>query len=378
MPKYLIATWVRAFVFMLVSGAFFLVHRPVYADPILIGQTHIATGPLAGLSADPLVGIRAMFNAVNEEGGINGRLIELRQLDDASDLDRAYKNVKTLASAGAVAILMPIGSASAAGAVKAANELKVPLVGSYTGAKSVLQYSKYGFPVRISFDEESARIVNHLAALRVSKVAVIHNDNPGAREGMESFKKFFEQRDQKLAGNIALKNDGSDAEIKAIELAKLKPNAVALVVSNPVAAKFIKAYRAAGADSSLYAISFLNGKLLHNVIGNDAAGVVISQVVPYPWGSDMAVITEYQAAMQKIGVKEYSYGSLEGYISARILIEAIRRAGPKLSSEAVKKSLESMNSFNLGGLQVKYTPTEHRGLTFSELSMIRKNGGFIR
>lgn len=363
---------------MLLAAASTAAAQPGARQPIVIGQTYVQSGPLAALSTDPLIGVRAMVNAVNSAGGIKGRPLELRQEDDAYDAEKAAANVRKFAQEGAVAILMPIGTTSSVGALKAANELKIPLVAPYTGAAPVVKFNEYGFPVRISFDEEYGRIVNHLFTLGVTRIAFAHNDNPGARSAMEATKRFIEGRGHKMIGSVAIAQDGSDAAAKAQELAAGKPNAIVLSATNAVAAKFIQAYRAAGAEARFYSFSFLNGQALHKAIGADAAGVVVSQVVPYPWNSATPVIAEYQAAMKKIGEKDFSYGSLEGYINAKVLVEALRRAGPNPSAESVKKALEGFGSHNLGGIHIKYTPTEHTGLTFSELSMIRKDGGYSR
>ncbi|MCZ8255673.1 MAG: ABC transporter substrate-binding protein [Polaromonas sp.] len=348
------------------------------AKPILIGQTYVQTGPLASLGTEPLIGIKAMLAATNESGGVNGRPVEIRQVDDAYDAAKAADNVKKLAADGAVAILMPIGTTSSVGALKAANELRIPLIAPYTGAGPVVKFSEYGFPVRISFDEEYGRIVNHLFTIGITRIAFAHNDNPGARSAMESTKAAIQQRGDKMLGSVAIQNDGADAEAKALELAKLKPTAIVLSATNTVTARFIKAYKATGEEARFYSFSFLNGQQLHKAIGDDAVGVVISQVVPYPWNSVMPIIAEYQAAMKKIGVNEFSYGSLEGYVSTKVLVEGLKRAGASPTPESLKKALETFKPLNLGGLFIRYAPAEHQGLTFSELSMLRKDGGFVR
>ena len=348
------------------------------SKPIVIGQTYVQTGPLSSLATEPLVGIRAMMNAVNAAGGIYGSPLELAQMDDAYDAARAEGNVKALVGKGAVAILMPIGTTSSIGALKAANALKVPLVGPYTGAGPVVKFSEYVFPVRISFDEEYGRIVNHLFTVGFTRLAFAHNDNPGARSAMESTREFIRQRGSAMTGSVAIKNDASDAEAQALELAKLKPTAIIFSATNAVAAKFIKAYRASGAEAQFYSFSFLNGQQLQRDIGPDATGVVVSQVVPYPWNAALPLVLEYQAAMKKIGASNLSYGSLEGYVNTKVLVEGLKRAGPNPTPDSVKKGLESFKSLDLGGVFVRYGPGDHQGLTFSELSMVRKDGGFLR
>jgi len=346
--------------------------------PLLIGQTYVQTGPLASLSPEPVMGVRAMLNALNANGGINGRPVELRQLDDAYDPAKGAENVKTFVKEGAVGILMPIGTSSSVGALKAANELKIPVVGPYTGAGPVTKFSEYNFPVRISFDEEYSRIVNHLFTIGLSRIAFAHNDNPGARSALESTQKFIAERGEKMARSVAIKNDGSDAAERAVELAKLKPKAVVLAVTNDVAAKFITAYRAAGGETAFYSFSFLNGQKLFQDIKKDAAGVVISQVVPYPWNSAMPLIAEYQAAMKKIGATEFSYASLEGYVAAKVMVEGLKRAGSNPTPDSLQKGLESFRTLDIGGIAVSYRPGEHRGLTFSELSMLKADGRYLR
>jgi len=346
--------------------------------PLLIGQTYVQTGPLASLSPEPVMGVRAMLNTLNANGGINGRPVELRQLDDAYDPAKGAENVKTFVKEGAVGILMPIGTSSSVGALKAANELKIPVVGPYTGAGPVTKFSEYNFPVRISFDEEYSRIVNHLFTIGLSRIAFAHNDNPGARSALESTQKFIAERGEKMAGSVAIKNDGSDAAERAVELAKLKPKAVVLAATNEVAAKFITAYRATGGETAFYSFSFLNGQKLFQDIKKDAAGVVISQVVPYPWNSAMPVIAEYQAAMKKIGATEFGYASLEGYVAAKVMVEGLKRAGANPTPESLQKGLESFKTLDIGGIAVSYRPGEHRGLTFSELSMLKADGRYLR
>lgn len=371
-------TWSTRVPTILFSTLLAAVAAHAQPKPILIGQTYVQTGPLASLSTDPLIGIRALIASVNSAGGVLGRPVELKQLDDASDPAIAGENVKKLVLEGAVAILMPIGTSSSVGALKAANELKIPLVAPYTGAGPVAKFSEYGFPVRISFDEEYGRIVKHLFTIGITNIAFAYNDNPGARSAMESTKRLIERGGHAMVGSVAVKNDGSDAEARGAELAKLKPVAVVLSQTTPVASKFIKGYKAAGGESSFYSFSFLNGQQLFKTIESDAVGVVVSQVVPSPWKSSIAVVAEYQAAMKKIGVSEFSYGSLEGYVGAKVLVEGLKRAGSNPTPESLKASLESFSSFNLGGLFISYTPGKHEGLTFSELSMLRRDGSYIR
>lgn len=345
---------------------------------IIVGQSYPATGSLAALSGDPLIGIRAMLSEVNAAGGVHGRVVELRQADDGNNAAAAAANVGKLAKEGAVAILMPIGTNAAAGALKAANEANIPLVGPYSGGAFLKDFSPQGFPVRIGFDQEYDRMVAHLFTIGLNRIVFVHNENPGAWAAMAGAKKAIERRDQQMAGSASIKEDNSDVVAKAKAVAALNPNAILLALTNSVASKFIPAYRAAGGSAHLYSFSFLNGRALHKAIGPSATGVVVSQVVPYPWASTLPLTAEYQRAMKKIGQTELSFGSFEGYIGAKVLVEALKRSGESPSPAAVKRALESFGQLDLGGIHVKYSPTDHAGLTFSELSMIKGDGSYSR
>lgn len=373
MSKYVVGIWM---------GLQALTWQPSFAQtipvPIVIGQTLVQSGPMAGLSIGPTNGARALFQAVNDAGGVHGRPLELRQTDDGYDETRAVENVRSFARQGAVAILTPIGTTPSIGALKAANEMRVPLIGPYSGATPLRTFSHFGFPVRIGFAEEYDRIVQHLFTIGVERIAFAHNENPGARSAMETTRRSVEKRGRALIAQVAVRNDGEDAVQRAQELSKERPGAVVLSTTTAVAAKFVAAYRATGAPTQFYSFSFVDGAQLRNSIATDSNGVVISQVVPYPWNAVMPIVAEYQSAMRRIGISDFDYASFEGYINAKVLVEGLRRAGPRLTPDSLKRALESFGRHDLGGVVVNYSDKDHAGLGFSELTMVRASGGFAR
>ncbi|HSV34230.1 MAG TPA: ABC transporter substrate-binding protein [Ramlibacter sp.] len=349
------------------------------SEPIVVGQTSIASGPVAGFSKEPALGIQAMLSSVNKAGGVRGRQVVLRQLDDANSAEKAEANVRALAQQGAVAILMPIGTLPSAGARKAADELKIPVIGPYTGAGQVYADGSAVFPLRISFVEEATRIVNHMALIGQTRIAAIRNDNPGAKVPIDAARKALQSRGSDLVGEFVLSQDGSDAPAKAKQLAALQPQSIIMSASNVVAASFIKAYRATGVSTQFYSTSFLNGNQLHKDLADAAAGVVIMQVVPSPKAT-IRLASEYRAAMQAIGAgQQLSHASFEGYIAAKTLVDALRRvnAAP-LKPAAVLQSLQAMNGHDLGGLAISFRDQAHGALNYGELSMIGRQGFFVR
>lgn len=363
----------------LLATRFQHIHAAEKASPILIGQTVVESGPLAPLSRQPLQGIRALIESVNAQGGVHERKLEILRADDAYDANKAAANVRRFADRGAVAILMPIGTTPSIGALKAANELRIPLIGPYSGARPVARFSPYGFCLRISFEDEYRRLIEHMLPLGVQRIAFVHNDNPGARGAMEASREILAQKGVPLLGSAAIRQDGSDATARAAEIARLGADAVLLCVTTEVASRFISGYKAAGGNSSFYSFSFLNGSVPLRDIGEGANGVVISQVVPFPWNSALPVVRDYQQAMRAAGLDELSHASLEGYIAARVLVEAIRRTPAKqLQPESIKTTLEGMNRLDLGGFTLRFSKNLHAGSDFSELNLLRRDGRFVK
>jgi ABC-type branched-subunit amino acid transport system substrate-binding protein len=144
-------------------------------------------------------------------------------------------------------------------------------------------------------------------------------------------------------------------------------------------AAFIKAMRKAGYNPQFMNVSFVGSKALAAELGNDGRGVGISQVVPFPWNSGVPVVRDYQKLMvAKYGPNSLSFTSLEGFIAARVLVEALRRAGRDLTREHLITVLESMTDLDVGGFIVNYSPTDHSGSKFVELTAIGKDGSFVR
>lgn len=348
------------------------------AQPIVIGHSTIQSGALVSLAAGPSQGIKALIDSVNNAGGVAGRPLQLLSLDDGYQQDRAAANVAQAVNQGALAILMPIGTVPSMGAVRASNELRIPLVGPYTGAAPVRQHTPWAFMVRAGFQEEYEFIVRHLLTLGITDIAFVHNDNPGARGAMELTARVLESLGHKLRASVAVRDDAKDAQERARALARIDPKAIVLSVSNNVAAEFVPAYRTAGGRSQFYSFSFLNGRELQQRIGASASGIVISQVMPSPWSIALPLVRDYQQAMRRIGYTEFGYDSFEGYLNARLLVEALRATGGLPTRQSVRQALESMRSHDLGGFRVTFTPDNHHGSKFIDLTMLGSDGRYLR
>jgi len=136
--------------------------------------------------------------------------------------------------------------------------------------------------------------------------------------------------------------------------------------------------RKAGSGATFYNVSFVGSKALADALGNDGSGVAISQVVPFPWGSAVPVVKEYQLLAKRSGFADYNFSAMEGFLTAKVMVEALRRAGKNPTREGLVDALEKMQDVDLGGFYVSYSPKNHAGSKFVDLTIIGRNGKFLR
>jgi branched-chain amino acid transport system substrate-binding protein len=157
-----------------------------------------------------------------------------------------------------------------------------------------------------------------------------------------------------------------------------QPDAVVMVGAYAACAQFIKQMKAAGSGAQFYNVSFVGSAALANALGKEGLGVAISQVVPFPWGTGVPVVKEYQAMAKKAGFTDYNFGAMEGFLVAKVMVEGLRRAGRNLTREGFVDAMERMNDVDLGGFFVSYSPTSHIGSKFVDLTIIGRDGKFLR
>jgi ABC-type branched-subunit amino acid transport system substrate-binding protein len=157
-----------------------------------------------------------------------------------------------------------------------------------------------------------------------------------------------------------------------------QPDAVVMIGAYAACAEFIKQMRKAGSGATFYNVSFVGSKALADALGEEGSGVAISQVVPFPWGTSVPVVKEYQQLSKKAGRTDYNFSAMEGFINAKVMVEALRRAGKNLTREGLVNALESMQDVDLGGFYIGYSPKVHTGSKFVDLTIIGRNGHFLR
>jgi branched-chain amino acid transport system substrate-binding protein len=346
----------------------------VAAQDIVFGQSVALSGPASELGREMQLGAQAYFEMINASGGIKGRKIVLRTLDDGYEADRAVANTKKLVADGDVLSLFGyVGTPTSLPSIPIATEAKIPFFGAFTGAQGLREpFNRYVFNVRASYYDETELIVKQLTAEGLTKIAVFHQNDSYGQAGLAGVNRALAARNMKLFATGTVERNTTDVAKAVDAMFAAKPEAIVMISAYGSCAEFIKQAKAKGVLARFANVSFVGTRPLAKALGNNASGVMISQVVPSPWSEKYAWVMDYQKAM-KAKNEQLSYTSLEGYLAARVAVDALRKGGDA-SREAFMKALESMRDTSYGGFSITFGAADHNASNFVELTVLDKSG----
>jgi len=346
---------------------------------ILLGQTVGLTGIVAAPVKETNEGANAYFNSVNKSGGVYGRKIELNTLDDKFDPALTKVNAETLITKDHVfALFQGRGTPHTQGILALLAAHKVPLVAPGTGATVFhVPVNHYLFNIRAKYQDEIAKAVEQFTTVGVKSIGMLHVDDSFGKDCLDGFQKAMTAR--KLTPAIITQFDRVKPDYVAAAAAVIKANPQALIIasSSKNTIEVIKAFRAAGSSIQIMTLSNNSSAAFVKELGVAGKGVIVSQITPAPDLVTTRLAQEFKVAAQANGAT-VSYAAMEGYINAKVLVEGLRRAGRNLTREGFIRALESMQHVDLGGLLITYSEKDHTGSDFVELTMIGKDGRFVR
>lgn len=345
---------------------------------ILIGQTAGFTGAVAAGVKETTDGAKLYIDAINAKGGVAGQKIELISLDDKFDPKLAAENArKLIEEQNVVALFLNRGTPHSEAIIPLLDKHGIPLIAPSTGAMSLHQpVKKHVFNVRATYQREAEKAVTHLATIGITKIALVHVDDSFGLDGLAGAQKGLTLA--KLTPVVLEKFDRSKPDFSKIAPAVTQAGAqaVLLIASGSAVVDGVKALRAAGSAAQVVTLSNNASGGFIKSLGENARGVIVSQV--FPQSLNYGLVKEAQDMARAKGAAEVSPAMLEGYAAAKVLVEALRRAGPKPSRERIQTALEGLGKFDIGGLEVNFSPQDHTGLDFADLSIITSDGRFRR
>ena len=352
---------------------------PLFAQAdrkIVLGQSAPLSGPASALGEQFRKGAKLQFDAANARGGVNGRLIELISLDDGYEPDRCAANTGKLIKDGAFCLFGYIGTPTSLIALPLATAARLPFFGPFTGAEALrAPFNRYAFHVRASYFDETAEIVKQLTSVGIQRIGVFYQNDSYGKAGLEGVTRALQPLKLEPNGLGTVERNTIDVDQAVKTILEKQPNAIVQISAYKSCAAFIRAARKAGFTGSFYNVSFVGTQALSNELGADARGVIVSQVMPFPFSSTTPLSGEYLAAGKAADSKfDPNYSSFEGFVAAKTLLEGLRRAGGTPTHDSLIAGLESLREYNLGGFFVDFNAQKHVGSKFVDLTILTQDG----
>jgi len=357
---------------------------PAHADdtgPIRIAQSIALSGPLGELGQAMHQGAKACFAAVNAKGGVHGRAIELTVADDGYDVKRALANVNSfMEDRGNFALFNCMGTPMVEAMLPHVIDSGMPFFAPFSGALSVRPKNvRNVFNIRASYADEAEQLVQHLATIGIKRIAIAYQNNSFGKEVFTATQQAMAKHKLEAIMVATVENNSSDAAAAAKKIAQSEPEAVLVGLAGKPTIDFVKASRLERKGMPLYALSIMGAAATIKTLGADATGMAISQIVPLPGNLVMPVVRDFQQAWKAAQVPlEPSHLALEGYINARVFAEALRRAGRNPTRSGFIDSTWAIKNLDLGGFSVSFNESSLNASRFVELTMVSREGRFIR
>ncbi|MDE4063231.1 MAG: ABC transporter substrate-binding protein [Pseudophaeobacter sp. bin_em_oilr2.035] len=352
----------------------------VTANNVSFAQVAAFEGPAAALGQGMRLGISAAFEEANAAGGVHGRTLTLDSMDDGYEPDRSAALVKSVVDANDhIGLIGAVGTPTASATQPIATAANVPFIGPFTGA-GFLRDASHGniFNVRATYATETEAWIEYLVDQQGMKsIALLYQDDGFGRVGLAGVTAALEKRGMTLAAEGTYTRNTTAVKKALLTIRKAKPDAVVMVGAYKPVAEFIKLSRKLKLDATFVNISFVGSEALAQELGDEGEGVIISQVVPFPWDSSIPVVAQYTEALKAYdAAAKPGFVSLEGYIVGRLAIKALEDAGKDLTRESFLAALSGLSTVDLGGAKMVFGANDNQGMDDVFLTRITADGGF--
>lgn len=344
-----------------------------------VGQVAPMSGAEASQGRAYAQGMRLYFDQVNKAGGVQGQPVELASLDDLGHPEETVaKTRKLLGESKPVVLAGYFGNRNLSALLesKSLDGSQIPLVG-YQSTDTRVLASSHMFSTRAGLVEQVAKISTHLATVGITRLALVFEERPDAQELTALVTKAVNPSGAKLVTSAMLRSrSGSDKAVQELQASKASPQAILLVASSPATAAFVEAYRMEGGTAQIYATAEADIEQLAKRLPVEyMSGLSIAQVVPSPYKVSGKLNKEFRDATIAAGKSldvPVSFAMMEGYVNAKVIVEAMRRSQP-VTPEKMSAALRGLESFDLGGYWVNFKSGQV-GSKYVDLSIVNAAG----
>lgn len=345
-----------------------------------IGQPSGFTGSVAAGVKENTEGAQLYFDAVNAKGGVNGQKIELISVDDRFDPKVTVEVARDLITQKKVlALFLNRGTPHAQALMPLLAEHKVPLVAPSTGAMVLhAPVHPWVFNVRATYQREAIRAIEHLAAIGMTRLAVLETDDSFGADAAAGAAKGFAEAKLSPVFQAKFPRENPVFTDLAGQVKASGAQAVLIFGSAGNTANAVKALRTSGSRAQVVTLSNNASDGFIKLLGEHGRGVIVTQVFPYERSVASPLIKEAMDLAKARGLDTVSPAMMEGFAAAKVMVEGLRRAGGSPTPEKLRDALESIRNYDMGGLKLSYGPDNHTGLDFADLSIVDASGRFRR
>lgn len=352
----------------------------VTATELVIGQTSSFSGAIGGEVREQTEGAKLYLDFVNANGGVHGRKIRLVSMDDAFDARRAAANARELVNKGVFALFLTRGTPQNEAILPVLKDSGTPLIAPSTGAIVLHEpLNPLVFNVRTRYQTEAERAIAQLHAQGITRIAVVHVNDSFGKDCLAGYMAGLKNARLEPVGVFSYDRAKGDTNEAAEKVIAARPQAIVTAGHSKPLSNLVRKVRASDVSAvPIVTLSNLSSQSFLKDLGDVKHGVIVMQVFPNPTRDFTRIAVEMKRMAASKPDFVVSHMAMEGFAAAKVLVEGLKRAGRTPSRASLIAGLESLQDYDLGGLQVSYSPKNHSGLTFVDASIVNRKGGFTQ
>ena len=352
-------------------------------DEIRFGQSAALLGPAAALGEGMQLGILAAFKEANDNGGVHGRQLTLKTLNDDYETVFAFANTQLLISKGRVfGLIGAVGTPTSRAALPLADAQGVPFVGAFTGAQLLRGPDQDNvLNVRASYHDETEHLVQHLERAGKTRVAVVYQNDSFALDGLAGVQRALDDRGMALAASWYYPRNTRAVQEAAYRIAGAEPGAVIIIGAHAPAAELIRQLRRTLTNDPVFmAVSFVGSNALKDELvklDEPTSDVYVTQVVPLPTDESDQLVAAYRDALSAHDADaEPGFVSLEGYLAGRLAIARLEACGAEVTRDCFLNVFDQSTDIDIDGFRLQYGPGDNQGSDDVFLTQVGSNGEY--
>ncbi|HEY4371313.1 MAG TPA: ABC transporter substrate-binding protein [Burkholderiales bacterium] len=347
------------------------------AREVVVTQVVALSGPQQLVGKNLNFGIKLYLDEINAKGGINGNTVKVVLKDDGYKVADTVKLATESAAADKpIALIAPLGTANVEALRPLITQEKLPIIGARSGASSIANHP-FIFRTKATFKDETAKIVEQFTSIGFNSFGVVYQDDGLGKDGLKGVVAALDAHKLKPVATVGYERNTAKVEGAVAEMLKANPQCIIIAGVVAPTAAFVKQYRQGGGKAQLVSVSTIDLDQVIKQAGPEAArGFSVSLVMPNPAVSYLPVAREMRDLAKKANAPAGAVNptSLEGYITAKVFGEALRRAGKDVTREGLVKALETMDDYDVGGFRLSFGPGKHDGTRYVELGVVDGRG----